>query len=506
MQPGVVALAASDLTAEESFLQELARVIGQRQYEHWFQNKTSCTLNEDELTIGAASPFLIQWLQKQFKPVATKVAQDIFGPAARVRFEIDPQLSTVAMSSAKPEDINLIQTLPKPMTVPSATIRNRQATSSQGLIQRTDVTPSAAQAGIALGNTTLGKPRTGRRFADLSDFVEGTCNELALTAVRQVCQAPGSELNPLFIYGGVGTGKTHLLEGIYRQLRRTNPSLQVVFLTSEAFTNYFTQALREHTLPSFRQRFRTVDVLLIDDIDFLDAKRVIQEEFLHTFKQLESHGRQVVVTADRHPRLLSKLSDELRTRFLSGMVCRLEPPDLATREKIVIRKAARLQAEFSPDALKHVAERFTSNVRELEGALHCLQTYHCMTNKRVGISAAKQVLAELERDCIKVVRMPDIERVICDLFGLETSDLKSAKRTRSLSQPRMLAMYLARKHTQAAYSEIGQYFGGRNHSTVISAERKIHDWLKDQTSIKIASQTWRLNDVLETLEQQLQAG
>jgi chromosomal replication initiator protein len=310
----------------------------------------------------------------------------------------------------------------------------------------------------------------------------------------------------LFIYGPVGAGKTHLLEGLYREIRRTSSSLQVLFLTSEQFTNYFTQAYRDHTLPAFRQRFRTVDVLLVDDIDFLDAKRVVQEEFLHTFQQLESHGKLVVVCGDRHPRLLSKISEELKTRFLSGMVCRLEVPDLETRELIAVCKARKLDADFSPEALKYVAKRFSNSVRELEGALHCLQVYHRMTGKRVGMTAAREVLGDLERDCLRVVRMADIERAVCDLFGLDAADLKSARRARSVSEPRMMAMYLARRHTRAAYSEIGQFFGGRNHATVISADHKVTAWLAENAEVKVASQTWRLSDVLDALEQQLLAG
>ena len=182
----------------------------------------------------------------------------------------------------------------------------------------------------------------GRRFADLADFVKGPCNELALTAALQICEQPGSRYNPLVLYGGVGTGKTHLLEASYRRLRAGHPALRVMFLSAEGFANHFTQALRDRSLPSFRQRFRSVDVLIIDDVDFLDGKRVIQEEFLHTVKQLESHDRQIVLSADRHPRLLTRLSEELVTRFISGIVCRMESPDLETRRAIVARKAARL--------------------------------------------------------------------------------------------------------------------------------------------------------------------
>lgn len=524
----------------------LTQMIGQRAYDVWFRNKSEFSTTEDELTIRVSSPFLLKWLQKQFKGAALQAAQGVLGPSARVRFEVDGRIAgagaehaetvgiaTAASTSATTTVSAAYRTLPPVQTqgIPAGagelsnalvpilkSVDMKVAESKTIELQRKNVrvegvplrVANTAPSNVSGRTNSSGrealKPRAGRRFADLADFAAGACNELALTAARQVCEAPGQRFNPLFIAGPVGTGKTHLLEGIYRQLRRNHPTLNVVFLTAEAFANYFTQALREHTLPSFRQRFRTVDVLLVDDVNFLDAKRVIQEEFLHTFKQLESHGRQIVVTADRHPRLLSKVSEDLKTRFLSGMVCRLDPPDAATREKIVQLKSDKMQANFSPEALQLVAQRFTNNVRELEGALNCLQTYHTMTGKRIGSTAARQVLSDLERDCVRVVRLADIERVICQAFGVEEQELKSSRRTRSLSQPRMLAMYLARKHTSAAYSEIGQYFGGRNHSTVISAERKIHASLTDSTPVRIASQLWKLGDLVESLEQQLVAG
>jgi chromosomal replication initiator protein len=402
-----------------------------------------------------------------------------------VRFEVDAALSPAVAGGGSTG-----------LTVSAETPRTGLVVAADRPLRLAPVSEPAAATSV----------RQGRRFADLSDFVAGSCNEMALTAVRQICDRPDGECGPLFIYGPVGMGKTHLLEGLYRAVRRRNPALQVLFLTSEQFTNHFTQAYRDRTLPAFRQRFRTVDVLLVDDVDFLDAKRGIQEEFLHTWQQLESHGRLLVACGDKHPRLMTKISDELKTRFLSGMVCRLEPPDLEIRERIAFGKAQRLGADISPEAIKYVARRFANSVRELEGALHCLQVYHRMTGKRVGMTAARQVLGDLERDCLRVVRMADIERAVCDLFGLDSADLKSARRTRSVSEPRMLAMYLARRHTRAAYSEIGEYFGGRNHATVISADRKVAAWLAQDSHVKIASQSWRLADVLSTLEQQLLAG
>jgi chromosomal replication initiator protein len=484
MQPDCVVSVVPDPAQDESIRQVLGSLIGERQYELWFRQKTRLVAEDDALVVYAASPFHQKWLQKKHRPALAQAARLLMGPSARVRFEVDATLSPAGAGGGAD------------LTVAGESRPTALSVADERPLRLAATAEASAAAPV----------RGGRRFADLSDFVAGSSNKLALTAVRQIVDRPDGACGPLFIHGPVGMGKTHLLEGLYRAIRRKNAALQVLFLTSEQFTNHFTQAFRDRTLPAFRQRFRTVDVLLVDDVDFLDAKRGIQEEFLHTWQQLESHGRLLVACGDRHPRLMTKISDELKTRFLSGMVCRLEPPDLETRERIALAKAQRLDADVSPEAIRYVARRFASSVRELEGALCCLQVYYRMTGKRVGMTAARQVLGDLERDCLRVVRMGDIERAVCDLFGLEAADLKSARRSRSVSEPRMLAMYLARRHTRAAYSEIGEYFGGRNHATVISADRKVAEWLAQDTQVKIASQSWRLADVLSTLEQQLLAG
>lgn len=496
MQPGCLALASPQPAHDEFLRHVVIGLIGQQQYDHWFRDKTEILFEAEELVVRACSPFLLKWLQKQFRSGLAQAAAHVAGPMARVRFEVGPIATEPA--KAEPDQALIPATSPAPLdSTTLELIRVPELKATTAIQTRIDTGTVSSRTGVRQG---------GRRFAELAEFISGPCNELALMASKQVCTRPDGAAGPLFLYGTVGTGKTHLLEGIYRHLRRAHSDLQIVFLTSEQFTNYFTQAYREHTLPAFRQRFRSVDVLLVDDVDFFDGKRAVQEEFLHTVKQLESTGRLAVLSADRHPRLLSKISDELKTRFLSGMVCRLEMPDVETRERIVERKAQKLEAEFSPEALKYVAHRFANSVRELEGALHCLQVYFNLTGKRIGVTAAKQVLADLERDCLRVVRLADIERVVCELFGLETEDLRSSRRTRSVTEPRMLAMYLSRRHTRSAYSEIGQHFGGRNHATVIAAERKVADWLRQGVSLRVASRNWQLRDVLETLEQQLQAG
>lgn len=475
----------------------LRTTIGPQSHQLWFRDKTALTIRHDELIVRVASPFLSTWLQRQFRDPLNSVAASVLGPAARVRFEIDGSLAVATAT----DSANLTASLPR---------GGSQVTEPQ---LPSNSTPSAvapprgSEAATLTRMDSAPKSATGstRRFADLADFVTGSCNQLAFTAARQVCDAPGERLNPLYLFGGVGLGKTHLLEGVYGELRRRFPSWNIVFLTSEQFANYFTQALRTHTLPSFRQRFRGVDVLLVDDVDFLDGKRVIQEEFLHTVKTLESLGKQLIVTADRHPRLLSQTSEELSTRFVSGLVCRLEAPDLETRTRVVQHKLTQRQLELTPDAIVLVAQWFRNNVRELEGALNCLEAHFSMNRQRMTGPNARQILADLQRDCVRIVRLADVERVVCDLFRLIPDELRSSSRTRNVAQPRMLAMFLARKLTQAAYSEIGEFFGGRNHSTVISAERQVQEWLTVDTSFTIAARQWSAGELLQTLEQQLLA-
>ena len=473
--------------------EEVQSELGRQTWQRWFENRAGWSVLDGDVVITVENPFLQRWLHKQFRDVLNAAARKYLGPAAAVRFDV---------GAGTPTPVASIELDVDSTDVSDSRVVNKTGEHVTGKAGRELQLP-ARRAEVAPGSD-LAPPR--RRFADLTDFIPGTVNELALAAAMRVCQQPGQVLNPFVICGSVGTGKTLLLEGIYRQVRRQYPSLQVLYLSAEAFTNYFTQALREHTLPAFRQKFRTVGVLLVDDVEFLEGKRGVQEEFLHTFKQLHEMGRQVVIASDRHPRLLSKLTEELTTRFLSGMVCRVETPDVETRVNIATRKAAKMGAEFHVDVLKYVAERFSRNIRELEGALHCLHTWQTMTGRSASVTAVRQVLSDLERDCVRVVKLSDVERVVCDAFGIESADLRGARRVKSVSQPRMLAMYLARKHTPAAYNEIGQFFGGRNHSTVISAEKRVDGWMQGDHSVRIATRTMTAKELLESLEQRLLVG
>jgi chromosomal replication initiator protein len=474
---------------EQSVYRLLAQQVGERGFQNWFAGKVRLKLDGNLLVVGVASPFLLTWMQKKFARQIYATAIACVGPSAEYRLEVDPQLAALTNNPSASETDSARS---------SKSQETDQAVASKAAASSADSRTTRA--------TTQQQPTfRGRRFADLSSFVQGKSNQLAYMATCQASEEPGVLYNPLFIHGGVGIGKTHLLEGFYRKIRQLYPALNVVYLTAEAFGNYFSKALQERSLPGFRQRFRNVDVLIIDDIDFFESKRNFQEELLHTIKHLESHGRQLVFSSDRHPRLLTKMNEELTTRFLSGLVCRIEAPEKELRLEIARQRAHKLKTPITEGALAYVARRFTNNVRELEGAVNCLQTCHLMTGQKVTTSMARQVLADLERDCIRIVKLDDINQIVCSTFGVSEADLKSSRRSRNISQPRMLAMFLARKLTQAAYSEIGDYFGGRNHSTVMFAEKQVRKWLESHSSIQVALQEWPTEEVIESLEQQLLA-
>jgi chromosomal replication initiator protein len=469
----------------DQILQRVAARVGERRFRHWFQGRTRLILTDDLLRVEAASPYLLNWIQREFGAVIRAAAHEVAHPGLRIGFEVDAALALLPAVDAA-----IAAELPSKEVLPRSTKPDAAAP--------TDRTRAADGSGSP--------PAAGRRQADLKDFVVGECNQLAYTAATQVGGAPGSRFSPLFVYSSVGNGKTHLAEGVARLVKRNFSALQVLFLTAENFTNYFTRALREKSLPGFRSRFRGCDVLIVEDVDFLEGKKSIQEEFLHTLQQLEADGRQIVLTGDRHPRLMSRLSDELITRFLSGLACRIESPSPEIRGEVVRRIARDRKLPVSDGALDFVATRFTGSMRELVGAMNCLDVWHSLHQKRIGVGVARDVLGRLERDCLKIVRLDDIDRVVAGLFGITSAALKSASRTRAVAQPRMLAMYLARRLTNVAYSDIGRHFGGRNHSTVLSAERKIARELEANATVRIAAEDWPLRDILQTLEQQVLAG
>ena len=463
--------------------------VGAQHFQHWFASRSRFDLTDDALQVYVPNPFISNWLLKRFRSHLNKAAADLLGPSGTFELLVDESLQNRPAGSAVPAPND------KPAESKSAPDEALKPVRPRREVPDTDEPRPLAVR-------TTGR----RRFRSFSGLVNGECNDLALMAARQVAEAPGERFNPLYIHGPTGVGKTHLLEAIYTDIRRTRPDLNVVFLTSEAFTNYFTQALDSKTVPSFRQRFRNVDVLLVDNIEFLNSrKRATEEEFLHTVVQVIEHGGQLVVTGDRHPRLLTKHREELTTRFMSGLVCRVDVPCEETRRRIAATLALPMKDCFTREALDYVARRCRKNIREIQGAVNCLHGHYTLGRRRITAARAREILGEMERECRRLVRISDVEKVVCEAFGLNPSDLRSKSRRRAVACPRALAMYVARKLTKSAYREIGLYFGGRDHSTVVAAEKRVQQWIETDSPLELPSSCRgrTISDVIHEIEERL---
>jgi chromosomal replication initiator protein len=317
-----------------------------------------------------------------------------------------------------------------------------------------------------------------------SDFVVGNSNQFCHAAAMRVAEKPGQSYNPLFIYGGVGLGKTHLLHSIGNAVLQRNPHARVLYMSSETFTNELILALRQAKMEEFKRRLRTIEVLLIDDIQFISGKERTQEEFFHTFNALYSAKRQIVITSDKIPTDIPGIEERLQTRFSWGLTADLQAPDFETRVAILKQKA--LVDEFHlPEEVGHlIAERISSNVRELEGALTRLHAVSSIQNVPISLDMAKTALKPLLQPKVVNISVDDIKRAVAMHFNIKVSDIVSKRRTKNLSFPRHIAMYLCRKHTTASYPEIGEHFGGRDHSSVIHAATVVSSKLSTDTQVK----------------------
>jgi len=294
------------------------------------------------------------------------------------------------------------------------------------------------------------------------------------------------------------------LEGVYCGLRKGFPDWRVCFITAEDFTNRFVQAMRLSKLPAFRKHFRECDALLLDDLHFLVSKPATQEEFLHTFDTLATEGRQLVVTCDCHPRLEERFMPELADRLVGGAVWGLQTPDQDTRLGILRAKVAQAGHRGIPDeALNLLAAQLRGNGRELEGALNSVLHYAKVAGRRIDAALVQDVLGDLLRHNVRTVQLADVEQAVSKVLHLENGALQARQRTWAISHPRMLAMYLARKHTGAAFAEIGQRFGGRNHSTAVAAEKKVRLWLEKDETMTLADRKLRVRDTVERIEREL---
>lgn len=305
-------------------------------------------------------------------------------------------------------------------------------------------------------------------------FVIGNSNRFAHAASLAVAEAPAQAYNPLFVYGGVGLGKTHLMHAIGHYILNQNPNAKVVYVSSEKFTNELINSIRDDRNNQFRNKYRNVDVLLVDDIQFIAGKESTQEEFFHTFNALHDANKQIIISSDRPPKEIPTLEDRLRSRFEWGLICDIQPPDLETRIAILKKKAKVENINVTDDVLQYIASKIHSNIRELEGALIRIMAYSSLTNKKVTVELAEEALKDIiSSNKPRKITVDLIKEVVSKEYNIKMEDFNSKKRTRAIAYPRQIAMYLTRELTDLSLPKIGEFFGGRDHTTVIHAYDKI---------------------------------
>ena len=315
------------------------------------------------------------------------------------------------------------------------------------------------------------------------NFVEGKSNHLALAAAKQVADSPKGAYNPLFIYGGVGLGKTHLMHAVGNKLKEKDPSKRIVYIHSERFVSDMVKSLQLGAINEFKQFYRGVDALLIDDIQFFAGKEQSQEELFHTFNALLEGGQQMILTCDRYPKEIEGLEERLKSRLGWGLPVIVEPPELETRVAILLKKAEELNLNMPQDCAFFISERIRSNVRELEGALKRVGANSKFANKEVDLNLIKESLRDLLAIQARQVSIDNIQKTVSDYFNIRLSDLLSSKRNRSLARPRQLSMSLAKELTNHSLPEIGDAFGGRDHTTVLHACKKIGELREGSTEL-----------------------
>jgi len=365
----------------------------------------------------------------------------------------------------------------------------------QEKMQNADSESSASVLREKNKKTTIKTHQTLNNNYSFDRFVVGSSNQFAHAAAMAVAEQPATNYNPLFIYGGVGLGKTHLINAIGLQTIHLFPHMNVVYVSAEVFMNDLINSIRYEKMQKFRERFRNIDCLLMDDIQFIAGKERTQEEFFHTFNTLHDAGKQIVVTSDKFPKEIPNLESRLRSRFEWGLIADIQPPDIETRIAILEKKASENNVLLPGDVAMFLAVQAESNIRELEGYLVRVSAYSSLTQKPIDIDLTKQVLKQVLRKTEKrEIEIEDILKVVCSQCNIKISEIKSTKKNKNISEARQLSMFLAREMTNASFPEIGEKIGGRDHSTVIYSCRKMKENLEKDR---------KLNETMEQIKDKI---
>ncbi|MBN9120117.1 MAG: chromosomal replication initiator protein DnaA [Planctomycetes bacterium] len=478
--------------------------VGAARFNLWFVGHARFVPLGGSVVVAARKEHTRDWLEHTFGAAVRDAVANLCGPGVPVRWSVDVSEDT------EPAELAPAQVADKRSTGSAAF--QSEAGSRKSEAQRDLFGDPVAQSRPKVkradpDEVALARPmasqRTGRRWKSLTDFVAGPCNRVAHASALSVVEEPGQGANPLVIHGPVGTGKTHLLEGIFAGLKRQSDQ-RPCYVTAEEFTTRFVQASRLGKMSAFRRQFRECSVLLLDDLHFLATKKATQEEFLHTFDALVSDGRQVVVTTDCHPRLADELMPELVDRLLGGAVWSLLPPDPETRLEILRKKSCAASLVIPDNVLKSLATSLRGNVRELEGAVNSVRHYAKVTGRPADMQTAREALGDLLRHAVRVVTIADVDAAVCSTLRLASGTLQSKSRAWTVTHPRMVAIYLCRKHTAATYGEISKHFGAKTHSTAVAAEKKVRALVEKGESVAIGDRDWPVKELLDRVERELQ--
>jgi len=428
---------------------ELEKKLGVHNFASYIEPTKQYRFENNELAILVPSKFLADWLEKHYLSTINEFIHRDREDKIKIKFIVDANR-------------------PKEVRKPAPALRRKK------------IAKSPAQF------------KTQYSFAS---FVVGKSNEFAYASSLTCAKNPGSKYNPLFLYGGVGLGKTHLMQSIGREVLNNDPTANVLYLSSEQFVNQMIYALQKRQMDLFRKKYRNVDVLLVDDIQFIAGKDATQEEFFHTFNSLFEMGKQIVVSSDQFPKDIKKLEERLKSRFEWGLIADIQPADLETKIAIINKKAALNGFSIPPDVAEYLARAIKSNIRELEGCLSRVVAYSSLSGKPVDLALATETMEGVYSDAEKQVDIAKIQKAIIKYFNLKSTDLKSKSRSKRVVVPRQLAMYLCREYTEESLPHIGKLFGGRDHSTVIHAHRKIKDEIEKNT--KLYNDLKAIEEILE---------
>jgi len=468
--------------AWQQCVNRLQEELPSQQFNTWIR-PLQASLDGQQLRLLAPNRFIKEFVSDKFAERISELVRELQPQGATsVVLEIGTVNPAVQVEPALATRVVAQASAPKATFSAAATANNNKASSTFGI--------------NSWGNGAKKTPRRVEVEGSLQhqhhlvesytfdNFVEGKSNQLALAASRQVAENPGDSYNPLFLYGGVGLGKTHLMQAVGNALKERDPSAKVVYLHSERFVADMVKALQLNAISDFKRYYRSVDALLIDDIQFFAGKERSQEEFFHTFNALLEGGQQMILTCDRYPKEIDGLEERLKSRFGWGLTAAVEPPELETRVAILMKKASQARIDLPPDAAFFIAQRIRSNVRELEGALKRVIASANFTARPIDIGLVKDSLKDLLALQARQVSLDNIQRTVAEYYKIKVADLMSRRHSRSVARPRQVAMALSKELTNHSLPEIGDSFGGRDHTTVLHGCRKIKELRESNSDIR----------------------